>query len=652
MGKYDISGSLTPVQSTFVDPGLETFKEAAMIYRKTYDQNKDAYNLSKRVTAQMDLMPGDEKAGLRDQFTNTIDGTFSSIVNTGNFEDAEMAVQNAVDFITTDKTVLQARKNSAEYLREEALIEQFGPSGVLDFNKNARENFTTVTTDENGEPIVNSYKEQMEKKEDYFTLMKNMVSGIAPDGRPWSETIGNLTKYGNQQGVSSGKVQRIVNKLYEAYVGDKAGDQDFRRLTQIEGMSEGQAKEDIIRRLVGAAAPQVGNIIKISGMRENANLNSDGTPVVNTGPLSPLNSYLQSTEKQAVSYDEILAMSGGVEGRIPGSFAYNQDGITINYATQLSDAEQSKVSDFLMKNDLAADPQDAMEMIGPLAAFQTYYASGEVDKALEIGIDLGFMTKDEGFSIPKANQISAVANNVSQLTNADALNNMGSLLNVEGVRGDFTPNTGSNMQTVGSSFLIDGTLRFNEDQMNNIANSMGWGTVGSAFGWDIDMLPGTTVDVENIEGVDGKPMFRREEDDKGTPYWYMDATYKTDFSTSKEAAVFDVRNTENQYGDYDVPMADASADVVLMKNIKRDKYSHFSNTITKQPGLRNKATVKKVYDDYAKHLVRVTTKLGGTSSDYNTLLMRVENAIIDVTKTNSNPSRQELQEAIQKVLPQ
>ena len=218
MGKYDISRSLTPVQSTFVDPGLDTFKEAAMIYRKTYDQNKDAYNLSKRVTAQMELMPGDEKAGLRDQFTNTIDNTFATIVNTGNFEDAEMAVQNAVDFITTDKTVLQARKNSAEYLKEEALIEQFGPSGVLDFNKNARENFTTVTTDDQGAPIVNSYKEQMEKKEDYFTLMKNMVSGIAPDGRPWSETIGNLTQYGNMKGVSQGKVQRIVDKLYEAYV--------------------------------------------------------------------------------------------------------------------------------------------------------------------------------------------------------------------------------------------------------------------------------------------------------------------------------------------------------------------------------------------------------------------------------------------------
>ena len=140
MGKYDISRSLTPVQSTFVDPGLDTFKEAAMIYRKTYDQNKDAYNLSKRVTAQMELMPGDEKSGLRDQFTNTIDNTFATIVNTGNFEDAEMAVQNAVDFITTDKTVLQARKNSAEYLKEEALIEQFGPSGVLDFNQNLREN--------------------------------------------------------------------------------------------------------------------------------------------------------------------------------------------------------------------------------------------------------------------------------------------------------------------------------------------------------------------------------------------------------------------------------------------------------------------------------------------------------------------------------
>ena len=41
MGKYDITGALTPVQSTFVDPGLATFKEAATLYRQNYDKNKD-----------------------------------------------------------------------------------------------------------------------------------------------------------------------------------------------------------------------------------------------------------------------------------------------------------------------------------------------------------------------------------------------------------------------------------------------------------------------------------------------------------------------------------------------------------------------------------------------------------------------------------
>jgi len=638
MGKYDISRSLTPVQSTFVDPGLDTFKEAAMIYRKTYDQNKDAYNLSKRVTAQMELMPGDEKAGLRDQFTNTIDTTFSSIVNTGNFEDAEMAVQNAVDFITTDKTVLQARKNSAEYLKEEALIEQFGPSGVLDFNKNLRENFTTVTTDEQGAPIVNNYKEQMEKKEDYFTLMKNMVSGIAPDGRPWSETIGNLTEYGNMKGVSQGKVQRIVDKLYEAYKGDKAGDQDFRRLTQIEGMSEGQAKEDIVRRLVGAASPQVGNVRTISGMRENSNMNTDGTPITNS-VVSPLNAYLQSTEKQAVSFDELLAMSGGVEGRIPGSFAYNQDGIMINYATQLSDPEKAKVADYLIRTGVVSNPERATEMIGPLAQFRAFEEAGDTDRAFEVGIELGFMNRQDGYDVQKANKINELANQVSILTNTDALNNMGSLLNVTGVRGDFVPNTGTNMQTVGSSFLVDGTLRFNEDQMNQIGEQMGWGKIGRFN----DMF---NTDIDNKVGVDGNPMFRREEDENGVPYWYMNSVYKTDFSTSKEAAVYDIRNTETQYGDNDVQLVNASKDVQLMKKIKVGRFSTFSNDIGRIGGLSNTSVVKDVYNAYAEGLIRYVTKSGGTSNDYSAVLMKIESAIIKLTNSNKNPSKQEVEQAI------
>ena len=112
-------------------------------------------------------------------------------------------------------------------------------------------------------------------------------------------------------------------------------------------------------------------------------------------------------------------------------------------------------------------------MIGPLAEFKAYELAGETDKAFEVGIELGFMNRQDGYDVQKAGKINELANQVSILTNADALNNMGSLLNVTGVRGDFVPNTGTNMQTAGTSFLVDGTLRFNEDQMNQIGEQMG-----------------------------------------------------------------------------------------------------------------------------------------------------------------------------------
>lgn len=87
--------------------------------------------------------------------------------------------------------------------------------------------------------------------------------------------------------------------------------------------------------------------------------------------------------------------------------------------------------------------------------------------------------------------------------------------------------------------------------MNIIANGMEWGTVGSAVGWDIDMFPFTDVDAENQLRADGKPMFRYEEDEKGNSYWYMDAVYKTDANVSKDAAVYDLRNTETKYAEND-----------------------------------------------------------------------------------------------------
>ena len=648
MGKYDLTNQLTPIQSTFVDPGVAAFKEAAGIYRKSYDQNKDAYNLSKRVTAQMELMPNDES--LRGQFTGNIDQTFQDIISNGNFEDAELAVQNAVEYITTDNTVLTSRKNYAEYAKEEALLEQFGPSGVLDFNKNRRETFQTVTEDENGNPVVNSYKENMEQKENYFNQMKLMSDGISPSGNTWAEELGPMIKYGNWKGVTNAKIEKIVNGLYDAYKSDKIGDQDFRRLTQIEGMSEQQAKEDIIERFMGAAAGQEGVVRTISGMTANPTNSANITPI--DVPLSPLNKYLQQGGKYEMPFDEYLAMHGGEgnEGRVPRSVNYKQDGIVFDYTKQMNDGQKAEISRFLMDNDLAVDEESALELVAPVLKFNQLYKANKHDEALEVAIELGYMNRNDGFDVDKANDIERLGTTLSTFTNTAALANMGSFLDVTDVSGDFIPNTGTNTQTIGASFVTEGMLRFNKDEMNEIANQMDWGTVGSALGWDVDMLPGTSVDIENKVGLDGKPLFVEREDEDGNPFWYTSATYKTDFNTSKESAVYNVRNTESNYGKNDGELAKSSGQVVAMKALRVDKSAMFSNRISKA-NLPKTAVAKSVYKQFAEDLISVTTANGGNSNDYLQLLTNLEATILTTLQSNKAATKEELKSEIFRSIP-
>ena len=633
MGKYDLTSQLTPVQSTFVDPGVQTFKDAAAIYRKTYDQNKDAYNLSKRVMAQMELMPGDEDAGLRDQFTGTINQTFEDIIKVGNFEDAEMAVQNAVDYITTDKTVLQARKNSAEFQKEEALIEQFGPSGILDFNKDMRSSFKTITEDEEGNQTVNSYREKMEQKEDYFTQMDNMTKGIAPDGNTWGYHMSKLSSsymYGNKKGVGQAKVERIVDGLYDAYVGDKVGDQDFRRLIEIEGMTEQSAKEDIIRRMTNVAMKQEGITRTVSGIKDTTPASGPNGP--GPGAYTQLHTLLQSTEKQDLGLQTFKTMVDGVDGSTTGSIKYSQDGLVLNYASQFSDSQLTNISQGLIDADLAANKDAAIAMIAPTIEFQALYAAGDEEGAFNVAKELGFMNDAEGWNINKANALNNVADGIGQVVGPETLQNMGALITAKNIEGDFVLNTGGdpNIQTVGTSFLADGVYKFNREQMDALADKMGMGRIGANFVFGIDQ--GAT-DIDNME-MNGQKMFVPMNDPAtDTEYWILDGKYKTPFDANKEARVYNVDHTQSDYNDNDGALALSSGHTVKMISLGKRAFTDFANEVNIMPGIGNKASLKDMFTVEQEALVRsVNLEYGHLGSAvpkiYEIKLQAVQQAII------------------------
>jgi hypothetical protein len=532
MSKYDLTNQLSPVQSTFVDPGLNTFKEAALTYRKTYDQNKDAYNLTKRVIAELELMPGDEKMGLKDEFGTNINQIFEDIISTGAYEDAELAVQNAVSYLTSDKTITQARKNAAEYKRDQLMIEQFGPSGVLDFNKNLGETFTTVSDDGEGNKQINRYDSKMEAKEDQIAVMTNLVSGIASDGRPWSSVIGDYLQYGNSSGVSKSKVERIVNDLYEAYIQGKAGDQDKRSLGAINGLSDEGAKADIIRRMQAIASKQVGNVTTLSGIQQSAGSKAQQNSQLYQDPFS---SAMLSGDT-FLNYTDFLKVSGNNEGSIPNSInVTGGSNLVLKYAKQFNEDQLASITNALVTEGLASNPGAAQELIDPLLNYKNAIESNQLSTALKIAQSLGYMENAASLNVnsDQHKALFGIGKAIEGQVGTEQLKQMGAI--IKGGEADissFVINTdnsgGKNSTAVGGNLEVDGTIYRNEEQMNNLAAQNGWDNVHTGI-WDADFGNSSWTAINNMTDAAGNLLFRESTID-GVKYWSYGATYAVPYT--------------------------------------------------------------------------------------------------------------------------
>jgi hypothetical protein len=534
MGKYDLNSGniITPVQSTFVDPGVETFKQAAILYRQQYDKNKDAYNLTKRAMAQMELMPGDEKAGLRDQFVGNIDKNFESVLESGAFEDATNAVQQNIDYVMTDKTVNQAQKNALQFQKEEAMIEQFGPSGILDFNKGARESFTTVSADEEGNEVVNSYKEKMEQKEDYNAYMKDLIGTIAQSGGGAvsgldinGDDIMDYLQTGNTKGVSRAKMERVVNNMLGNYLDSKVGDQDMRRLTQIQGMSEGDAKIDILNRMKGIGNPQVG--VTTTTSNQEYKLNAASGYGGGGGDLTQDNWAVQDLVdgKTNISTDVYIKMTGNeanVSKDIPGGVRVSgQEGITIDYSRFVGDDVFNNIDQELVKNNIVSNTQEASQISRHLLDYLVAEEAGNTEDMRRISLDMGI-----AFDVQEEREKLQVLSQFAQSKiDMEQLQTMGSFLSgpVDGV---FRPNSGAteNAQWINGNAVIDGEYFFTEEQMDNRAKQSGLGTTGwlpdGILNVDWESLPWTSTDVDEIEDAQGNKIFRKVTENENT-YWVM-----------------------------------------------------------------------------------------------------------------------------------
>ena len=277
---------LKPYESQYVDPGSV---QVAGVLRKRYDENRNSYDMLNRAAGSINTLDGDRH--IKEAAMQKVEGDFQRTIEVGNFENAGRTVSDATNDFIGNRGLQLAQQSYTARQSEIKTIDTLRANGkqVLDFNEVRdtdpnSETFGQVIghkTDAHssyhqdpstGEMVEDVYRAGSEMQLDYTERMEKLLSGIAKSGGGTilKSDIQGYVKYVTSQGVSRGKAHKVVEKALESYLGSDEGTQDYRKLTQIEGMSDEDAKLDMITRMQGVVEKQIGSISSPHYMKSNA----------------------------------------------------------------------------------------------------------------------------------------------------------------------------------------------------------------------------------------------------------------------------------------------------------------------------------------------------------------------------------------------
>ena len=244
---------LKPYVSTYVNPYSV---EVNTILRERYDNNKASVDLIDKTLGSKQVLEGDQVH--IDNAKSMVKNKFSRLTEFGDYENATLLVDEVMVNLETDKGLQYAqqsylnRQKELEYIRE-ATLQGFN---MLDFGQFNASNHQSYTQDENGAWTKNIYQPLAEKEHQYDQTIKSLIGTIRADAT----------------GVSQGKADRVAKGLLPGYLDSFIGDQHFRKLTQIEGMSEEEAKATILKQIQSFTDQQVHYTAK-ADIKKNGSIN-------------------------------------------------------------------------------------------------------------------------------------------------------------------------------------------------------------------------------------------------------------------------------------------------------------------------------------------------------------------------------------------
>tara|TARA_R110000764_G_scaffold7536_2_gene26568 strand:- start:8720 stop:10945 length:2226 start_codon:yes stop_codon:yes gene_type:complete len=280
--------TLAPYVSQYVNPYSV---ESNQILRERFDKNKANKDKVDATLGAWNTLEGD--AHLVDKAKEQTKNKLNQFIENGNYEDANMAISEVMVDLESDKGLKLAKQSHDIRQQELSWMSEMQVkhgASFLDFGRDKIKSHQSYYKNEEGEFVENVYNPTNEKEHDYDKAMSGIVGNIRAD----------------YTGISRGKADKIAEALIPTYMNSTEGDQDYRRLTIINGMSHNEAVNDIRQRLQSLTDQQIHRTKAASIQNSGNKMNGNGT--INKGYTA----ISQDNLNLADHYNKVLSSNSKV----------------------------------------------------------------------------------------------------------------------------------------------------------------------------------------------------------------------------------------------------------------------------------------------------------------------------------------------------
>jgi len=244
-----------PYVKPYVGSANGELAETVKVLTQRYDENLDA---SSKLGVLASLTEAQVPEGDREYIKGTIQQVSKSLQDLSASEEGYYSARPKIASLATkfmgDPDIAKMKENKVLLDKEQAVINEMKAKGmqVLDFSNG--KGFKTISVDAEGNKVYNTYTPQTEMKHDYAPAQAEFFNQLQADGSSGGLSQANIAgflKTGTWQGITGAKIRAQATRAVDSYIaGTKEGTQQFRALTQIQGLSPQQAKDTILKEMI------------------------------------------------------------------------------------------------------------------------------------------------------------------------------------------------------------------------------------------------------------------------------------------------------------------------------------------------------------------------------------------------------------------